>query len=100
MNERQPIEVSVEIAERLANMAIYAHSEDPVGFSFISKEERREDHGYTCWAIFHRDGDSSEEAWEGEFDVDRRNEARFDKRTFTLTPKRKIVKLVEVITWE
>lgn len=99
MNERQPIEVSIEIAERLANMAIYAHSKDTVGFSFISKEIQREDPGYTCWAIFHRDGDPSEEAWEGEFDVDQRNEARFDKRTFTLIPKRKNIELIEVISW-
>ena len=107
---REEIEIDVKLAEKLAYYAMYGFIEmDPVtgerplnieGWTFLSKEEEGQKYGYLMEAVFHRDGDPEDEAWSTTFDVQSENEVFISGDTLTFYPRKKVVKVIEVVTWE
>lgn len=98
---RDPIEVPKELAEKLGELAQYGfYNREDLGWTFITSSTEGQKYGYLLTAVLHRNGDPPDEAWETTFDVQSENEVFIWGETLTFRPRKKVVKVVKVVTWE
>ncbi len=106
---REPLEVPKALAEKLGYYAMQGFidtdsvGERPTtieGWTLLHKSEEGQKYGYLLTGFFHREGDPPEEAWSAVFDVQSDNEIFTWGNNVTFTPRTKVVRVVEVTTWE
>ncbi len=98
---KKKLVIDGKLALELGYMAIYQNPRPHTGFVLLEKENEGKPHGYTLRAIFHREGDPPDEAWEGAFDVFGDEEVNLspDER-FTLIPRTRVTRTEVVTSWE
>ena len=107
---KETLNINEDLAEKLGYYAMYGFvtcdsyvEEKPSnieGWTLISADEEGQKYGYFIHAIFHREGDPEDKAWETTFDVQSENEIFISGNSLTLYARKKVVKLIEVVTWE